>query len=1215
MKQFVNSPTLAYYAVYGKMPEQWIPGRTNHPTKTWRGVQVDEHLKDEWLEALNSIDGIEIRASCEGHDGTHVAFVVFRFIDPDNDDKAERVAEILSSGEGIYSLADRGNAGRMRIVVAGKTWYGRPDWQSWWDTLAEKISEAVSKVLGEEVKKMKLEEMTPQNLSKVSDEELRMAHLRVHQWYANRKNFSEEQVQEIIRAHKNIKAEMLRRGMRHVIHDELDRVAKSGEVYVAVLPDREINAFIEGELFDTEVDIPDELLGKPIVVATRSGKSLLAFGIIVVERKDGRNVIIESRKFSRAIDLKIEPDRLIGEEVDKSISKMNELISVAEKVENLVLFPDFVSFTGSVFDIENDNPNDIDVVIKAEVSDDGKYLMVPLEPILLKLTRAFPNEVSSKFEFILNPTGASWSYLPVFDLQLVRKEKLQPVMLRESYSYYKQVGELEGRKIFIHKAQPSLQLGKPFTPLKAVSGYHKGEFFVGEEDKLWELWAAPILAAGGAIAIQPKFDGIRLICHRDKDKFWIFTEDRKRDRAKIFGKIINLLKEEASQDRFIIDTEFVEWDENGPIPREEMMWMVVGNDDMGDRIVKVNIHDCLWYGEEGAIHDRPYIERLEYLDKLFPKLAKTKGQYLQKGTELMISPTWIVRTENKKAFMAALEKAKNFIGSEGAMLKDAESRYSLSPTRTTDWCVGGKTIIVTKDGFKFAAWIRPGDYVLSKDGKFHRVLRVAKRKPNEADTIYRIEPEHGPEFLITGNHEVLTGNGEWVSVQDGFSDVQFPLVEEEEFPDYPRSLDFEIMGYRKSIPVNAEVMRLFGFWVGDGSNNAKNGEVTFSRKDKSVLERYKKIIEQYFRVEPIIYRHERDNHPIHILRFRDPPLSEYLSKEWQSFARRGAREKTIPLWVCSLPDDLFSSFLAGLIEADGYDADRTAIVTSSASLAGRLYIAMLKHGYDAWIGVHWPRRSDKLAYRLTIGRRKLSFAESSDSVKVSKVKIEKLSRSHMPRLLYDFEIENENSYCAPYITLHNSKLKRVREVAVMIVGRMKKAASWKEAGLTPPKRKLEGDEALKAYKKLQEKSRTWIFRCALKGKGGKGLVPLVSQNILTKGMMQVKWNPTLAKPQWTGLEDPRLWEMMEGVPEPQLGEYAYANTYGKAFDKPPELGDIITVRVERLLEFKGKDGKKYLTWMHPRVAELRPERKEEGPDSVDDIKEMLRTRYAESKDR
>ena len=147
MRGFVNSPTLAYFAVYGKMPEQWIPGRTNHPTKTWRGMQVDEHLKDEWLEALNSIEGIEIRASCEGHDETHVAFVVFRFIDPDNDDKAERVAEILSSGEGIYSLADRGNAGRMRIVVAGKTWYGRPDWQSWWERLPKIISNAVQEVL------------------------------------------------------------------------------------------------------------------------------------------------------------------------------------------------------------------------------------------------------------------------------------------------------------------------------------------------------------------------------------------------------------------------------------------------------------------------------------------------------------------------------------------------------------------------------------------------------------------------------------------------------------------------------------------------------------------------------------------------------------------------------------------------------------------------------------------------------------------------------------------------------------------------------------------------------------------------------------------------------------------------------------------------------------------------------------------------------------
>lgn len=140
-KQKYNSPTFAYVTVFGKEPDYWLRGRTSAPKKTWRGLEIDLHLKDSWLEDLNSIPEIEIRASDEGKKGDkdRVAFIVFRFRDLKNDTKAEAISQELAKIEGIYSKSDIGFEDRPRIVVAGDVRYGDENWEGWWDSLTAKI--------------------------------------------------------------------------------------------------------------------------------------------------------------------------------------------------------------------------------------------------------------------------------------------------------------------------------------------------------------------------------------------------------------------------------------------------------------------------------------------------------------------------------------------------------------------------------------------------------------------------------------------------------------------------------------------------------------------------------------------------------------------------------------------------------------------------------------------------------------------------------------------------------------------------------------------------------------------------------------------------------------------------------------------------------------------------------------------------------------------
>lgn len=153
-RQTYNSPTLAYIAVYGKEPKEALRGRTDSPKKTWNNLSVDANLKDKWLEELNNIDGVEIRATDEGKDETRVAFVVFRLTKNESEENAKKVSSKLNSKPNVYSLVDIGIENRPRIVVAGKTWIGKSDWESWWNNIPKYIKEAVSEIQTEKTESL-----------------------------------------------------------------------------------------------------------------------------------------------------------------------------------------------------------------------------------------------------------------------------------------------------------------------------------------------------------------------------------------------------------------------------------------------------------------------------------------------------------------------------------------------------------------------------------------------------------------------------------------------------------------------------------------------------------------------------------------------------------------------------------------------------------------------------------------------------------------------------------------------------------------------------------------------------------------------------------------------------------------------------------------------------------------------------------------------------
>ena len=121
----------------------------------------------------------------------------------------------------------------------------------------------------------------------------------------------------------------------------------------------------------------------------------------------------------------------------------NEFAEALKKIKDLVVIENVCSVTGSSA-LPDKESNDIDLVWRMEFDDDG-YARIDLRNILMKFDRAFPNEVSDKFDHISSPTGPSWSFIPLMDLVLRAKNTFLDVThVDESYAYHKVMANVPG---------------------------------------------------------------------------------------------------------------------------------------------------------------------------------------------------------------------------------------------------------------------------------------------------------------------------------------------------------------------------------------------------------------------------------------------------------------------------------------------------------------------------------------------------------------------------------------------------------------------------------------------------------------------------------------------------------------------------------------------------------------------------------------------------
>ncbi|MEM4531538.1 MAG: MBL fold metallo-hydrolase [Thermofilaceae archaeon] len=320
----------------------------------------------------------------------------------------------------------------------------------------------------------------------------------------------------------------------------------------------------------------------------------------------------------------------------------------------ILIVPEWASLTGSLVYGQHP-PNDVDIVLKMSAPSGS----------LLKIQRLIQEKVPLPVQFSLDPNGPTWDFVPLYDLVAVKC----PFTLER-------VREPEDVRSRLYKAKVETDPEK-LSPDKPFFHYSvAGEFYIPTEIRLaWDKWARRQVERGTKIAVQPKFDGIRLLVGKRGRELWVWTE-RGNNVAHNFPGLSKALGKLGKS--FMIDCEFVEFKDSTfseQVSRTKMTWMATAKEPKEDAWIAIFVHDIAYLNGKN-LTDLPYKERLATLNSILPKPLFI-GRYA-----IVPAPTFVVGSyeEWEEAILKVSRPAK-LLSTEGAMAKALDFSYDPKSAR------------------------------------------------------------------------------------------------------------------------------------------------------------------------------------------------------------------------------------------------------------------------------------------------------------------------------------------------------------------------------------------------------------------------------------------------------------------------------------------------------------------------------------------------------
>lgn len=410
--------------------------------------------------------------------------------------------------------------------------------------------------------------------------------------------------------------------------------------------------------------------------------------------------------------------------------------------------------------------------------------------------------------------------------------------------------------------------------------------------------------------------------------------------------------------------------------------------------------------------------------------------------------------------------------SDGLLDKDPLKEETRLKTGISLYCILPGTEIFSNDGLKKIEDIKVGDKVLSKDGVFNTVTNTVTTEKSE-DCI-ELNVVGSPSVRVTKDHKIWavkltdeqkrlkraygwnhfdpnTLTPEWVEAQDLDRNdlVYFPRFKSE---DKPESLSWNryIDGRGKfSADLDSDVYRLLGYWLADGSKSKTHVCFFFGLHEKEYAEDVKDIMSRVFNTKACIFQIKN----VWCVNACNIGLCRWM-KDF------GAKEdKSIPLSLLeNASEEQLKNLIVGMIRGDGcitqskttessYYKSECSYSTISPRIAQTLFLASSRLGLTPSIQKYLLKDSTfdgKNVQRKPLYKVRFS---GNDAVYVSDI-IGVPFKSKTPIIfrktalitddsifrpvrsvksvfyegdVYDLTVENNHSFCAPYVSFSNCK--------------------------------------------------------------------------------------------------------------------------------------------------------------------------------------------------
>lgn len=394
---------------------------------------------------------------------------------------------------------------------------------------------------------------------------------------------------------------------------------------------------------------------------------------------------------------------------------------------------------------------------------------------------------------------------------------------------------------------------------------------------------------------------------------------------------------------------------------------------------------------------------------------------------------------------------KNIVESITSILKLKENDLWIDVA-----CFPEGNFINTDKGYVDIKNINIGDKVLSHDGKYHKVNKLFQRK-FDGELIKLKLKGLNTNTIMTYNHPVLTQRGwieakelnkdDLISLRCGISennDLTLDLFELSQLCHVHKVTDlgngfFESKSnglkniLPKSIEINNELVEILGYYIGEGSGCGGSGlQFAFSDQELHKAKKVSKYFKETFNINVEIYQ----GPGTYVARLH----SRILSSIFKYLFGHTAKNKKIPFQIIN--KKLLPQFISALwFTTDGHfvyhktkhNNYRKNYVFSSVSKNLILDLWNILESLEIICSIQCVKNNrgfsnhDGKIYRLTVERNKsvkilenlLSGEICQDTTKERFVKILEIQNIKDQINVYNFEVDESNSYICNGINVHN----------------------------------------------------------------------------------------------------------------------------------------------------------------------------------------------------